>query len=82
VLARRIGAGYVGGVKPDDSASRSKVEIATAATAVGSIGALVGLAVTGILTSLPIWASVLIVVAELLAPLIVFVGMKRSERNR
>jgi hypothetical protein len=54
----------------------------TAAVAVGSIGALVGLTVTGVLMMLPVWAAVLIVVAELLLPLLVFVFLKRSEERR
>ena len=70
------------GVNPENSPRRSKVEIVTAATAVASIGSLVGMAVTGVLTVLPVWASVLIVVAELLVPVLVFVVMKRAERNR
>ncbi len=69
---------YAWAVKRDDSSSRSKVEIATAATALGSIGGLVGLSVTGVLASLPLWAAVLIVVAELLAPAIVYVVLKRG----
>jgi len=66
-------------VKRDDSSRRSKIEIATAATAVGSIGTLVGLTVTGVLVALPLWASTLIVVGELLAPAIVFVVLKRGK---
>ena len=65
-------------VKRDDSSRRSKVEIATAATAVGSISTLVALSVTGILMALPLWIAVLIVVVELLAPAIVFVVMRRG----
>ena len=64
-------------MKRDDSSRRSKVEIATAATAVASIGTLVGLSVTGVLNVLPLWAATLIVVAELLAPAIVYFAMKR-----
>ncbi len=66
-------------MKPENSSSRSRLEIATAATAVGSIGTLVGLSVTGILTSLPLWAATLIVVGELLAPVIVFVVLRRGK---
>ena len=66
-------------MKSDESSRRSKVEIATAATAVGSIGSLVGLTVTGVLASLPLWGATLIVVAELLAPMLVFVVMKRGK---
>ena len=65
-------------VKPDNHSNRPKVEIATAATAVASIGTLVGLTVTGILMALPPWAALLIVVAELLAPVIVFVVLNRG----
>ena len=66
-------------MKSDESSRRSKVEIATAATAVGAIGTLVGLTVTGVLASLPLWAATLIVVAELLAPVLVFVVMSRGK---
>ena len=66
-------------VKPDDPSRRPKVEVATAATAVGSIGTLVGLTVTGILMALPLWAALLIVVAELLAPVLVFVVLNRGK---
>ena len=48
----------------------------------GSVGALVGMTVTGILAALPVWAAILIVVAELLMPLLVFALLKRSEKNR
>jgi len=38
--------------------------------------------VTGILAALPVWAAILIVVAELFMPLLVFALLKRSEKNR
>ena len=66
-------------MKLEDPSSRSKAEIATAATAVGSIGTLVGLSVTGILRMLPLWAAMVIVVVELLAPLLVFAVLKRGK---
>ena len=66
-------------MKRDDSSRRSKTEIATAATAIGSIGTLVALSVTGILTALPLWLSVPIVLLELLAPALVFVVLKRKD---
>ena len=69
-------------VKPEDPSSRSRVEIATAATAVASIGTLVGLTVSGVLMSLPLWAATSVVVAELLAPVIVFAVMKRGKGER
>jgi hypothetical protein len=81
VLARWIRPEYANMMKRDNSSGGAKVELATAATAVGSIGGLVGLTVTGILMSLPWWAALLIVVAELLMPLLVFVLMKRAERK-
>ena len=62
----------------DEGRSRSKVEIATAAAAVASVGGLVALTVTGLLQSLPSWAAVLIVVSELLIPFIVYVAVRRS----
>ncbi len=68
-------------MKSDESSRRSKVEIATAATAVGSIGTIVGLTVTGVLMTLPLWAATLIVVAELLAPVLVFVVMSRGKKE-
>ena len=69
-------------MKRDDSSRGGKAELATAATAVGSVGALVGMTVTGILSALPVWAAILIVVAELLMPLLVFALLKRAEKNR
>jgi uncharacterized membrane protein len=68
-------------VKPEDS-RRSTVEIGTAATAIGAIGGLVALTVTGILGSLPGWAAVLIVVAELLTPFLVYIVLQRAEKKR
>jgi hypothetical protein len=67
---------------PKNPLERSKVEVITAAVAMGSIGTLVGLTVTGILMSLPTWAAVLIVVAELLLPMLVFFILKRAEDRR
>jgi hypothetical protein len=61
---------------------RSRVEVITAAVAMGSIGGLVGLTVTGVLTALPRWASITVVVAELLMPVLVFLVLKRSEARR
>jgi len=69
-----------GGVKPNDT-KRSTVEIATAGAAIGCIGALVGLAVTGILERLPLWASTMIVVGELVTPFIVYHILKRAKGN-
>jgi len=67
---------------PKSPLERSRVEVITAAVAMGSIGTLVGLTVTGILMILPIWAAVLIVVAELLMPVLVFLLLKRAEDRR
>ena len=69
-------------MKRNDSPRSAKAELATAATAMGSVGALVGMTVTGILAALPVWAAILIVVAELFMPLLVFALLKRSEKNR
>ena len=77
----RSRAAYAGRVKQDDF-RRSKVEIATAATAIGSVGGLVVLTVTSVLQSLPQWGAVLIVVMELLAPFIVYFAVRRSEQKR
>lgn len=52
-----------------------------AAVATASIGGLVGLTVTGILSSLPAWAAVTIVVGELALPLIVYGVLKRAENR-
>ena len=60
----------------------SKLEMITAAVATGSIGGLVGLTVTGILSSLPVWAAVTIVVGELALPLVVYWILKRAEERR
>lgn len=49
--------------------------------AVAGIGNLVALTVLGLLTRMPIWASVTIVVVELAAPLIVFQVMKRWQER-
>lgn len=78
MLAGWVGTPYESAVKNDSSSRRSKIEIVTAATAVSSIGVLVGLTVAGVLGSLPLWASTLIVVAELLTPVIVYFAMKRG----
>jgi hypothetical protein len=67
---------------PEEPSQRSRVEIITAAVALGSIGGLVGLTVTGVLTTLPGWAAVLVVVAELLLPVLVFLILKRAEEKR
>jgi uncharacterized membrane protein len=67
---------------PKTPLERSKVEVITAAVAMGSIGGLVGLTVTGVLMSLPTWAAVLIVVAQLLLPMLVFLLLKRAEDRR
>ena len=79
--ARGIHARYAEFMQRDPS-QRSKVEIVTAAVAIGSIGGLVGLTVTGVLKMLPQWAATAIVVAELLAPMIVYYLLKRAEDRR
>lgn len=50
-----------------------------ALVAIGGIGTLVALTILGILTRMPIWAAVLLVVVELLAPLLVFQFLKRRQ---
>jgi len=80
-LVRQGRTAYAASVKSDDS-RRSTVEIGTAATAIGAIGGLVALTVTGVLGSLPPWAAVLIVVAELLSPFIVYHVLRRVEKKR
>lgn len=66
---------------PPSPRSGSKVEMIAAAVATASIGGLVGLTVTGILSSLPVWAAVTIVVGELALPLIVYGVLKRAENR-
>jgi len=66
----------------ENPSQRSRVEIITAAVAMGSIGGLVGLTVTGVLTALPGWAAILVVVTELLLPALVFVMLTRGEKKR
>jgi hypothetical protein len=56
--------------------------LVAALVAIACIGNLVALTVLGILTKLPVWASVLIVVTELLAPLLVFQLLKRAQRPK
>ena len=58
------------------------MEMITAAVAMGSIGGLVGLTVTGVLAKLPPWAAVLIVVVELFLPLLVYFILKRADERR
>ena len=57
---------------------RLNIQLVTASVAIGAIGGLVGLTVTGVLTALPQWAAVLVVVAELMMPLIVYRILKRA----
>ncbi len=49
--------------------------------AIAGIGNLVALTILGLLTRMPIWASVSIVVIELAAPLLVFQLMKRWQQR-
>lgn len=49
--------------------------------AVAGIGNLVALTVLGLLTKMPLWASVSLVVLELAAPLLVFQLMKRWQQR-
>ena len=51
-----------------------------AMVAIACIGNLVALTVLGILVRLPLWASVAIVIAELVAPLLVFQLLKRRQK--
>lgn len=59
-----------------------KPELVMAAVATASVGGLVGLTVSGVLTRLPPWLSVGIVVLELSMPFLVYWLMKRVERRR
>ncbi len=56
-------------------------ELITAAVAIACIGNLVALTVLGILQKLPLAAAVAIVVAELLAPLIVYRVLQRRQQK-
>ncbi len=78
MLARRIVHHEACAVKSGHSSPRAKTQVVTAVVAVASVATIVGLAVSGILETLPRWAAVLIVVAELLAPAIVFMVLKRG----
>jgi hypothetical protein len=63
-----------------NSSRRPDPALVAALVAIACIGNLVALTVLGILTKLPPWASVLIVVTELLAPLLVFQLLKRAQK--
>jgi hypothetical protein len=62
--------------------SAGKAELVMAAVATGSVGSLVGLTVTGILSMLPPWVAVMIVVGELTLPFVVYKLVKRAEQRR
>lgn len=55
--------------------------LVAALLAIAGIGNLVALTVLGLLTRLPIWASVSIVVVELIAPIVVFQILKRRQQR-
>jgi hypothetical protein len=55
--------------------------LVAALVAIAGIGNLVALTVLGLLTRMPLWASVLLVVLELVAPLIVFQVLKRQQQR-
>jgi hypothetical protein len=59
-----------------------RAEMAMAAAATASIGGLVGMTVTGVLSRLPAWLAVLLVVTELSLPFLVYWVIKRAERGR
>ena len=67
---------------PTPPPTRPKIEVITAAVATASIGGLVGLTVSGVLSMLPKWAAVLLVVVELLMPMLVYLILKRAEPKR
>jgi hypothetical protein len=50
-----------------------------ALVAIAGIGNLVALTVTGLLTRMPVWASVAVVVVELVAPILVYQFFKRRQ---
>jgi hypothetical protein len=55
--------------------------LVAALVAIAGIGNLVALTVLGLLTRMPIWLTVLIVVLELLAPLLVYQLLKRRQNR-
>ena len=55
--------------------------LVAALVAIAGIGNLVALTVLGLLTRMPVWVSVLIVVLELLAPLVVYQFLKRRQQR-
>jgi hypothetical protein len=55
--------------------------LVAALVAIAGIGNLVALTVLGLLTRMPIWLSVLIVVLELLAPIVVYQFLKRRQER-
>lgn len=65
-------------------ASSSKVpdpSLMAAMVAIAGIGNLVALTVLGLLTAMPRWAAVSIVVVELLLPMLVFKLLKRAKEK-
>lgn len=67
---------------PDKPPSAAKAEMTLAAVATASIGTLVGLTVTGVLSALPSWAAVAIVVTELFLPFAAYRLVKRAGERR
>ena len=55
--------------------------LVAALVAIAGIGNLIALTVLGLLTWMPVWLSVLIVVVELLAPLLVYQFLKRRQQR-
>ena len=55
--------------------------LVAALVAIAGIGNLVALTVLGLLTRMPVWLTVLIVVVELLAPLLVYQFLKRRQQR-
>ena len=55
--------------------------LVAALVAIAGIGNLVALTVLGLLTRMPVWLSVLIVVLELLAPLLIYQFLKRRQQR-
>jgi hypothetical protein len=52
-----------------------------ALVAIAGIGNLVALTVLGLLTRMPVWAAVLLVVLELVAPILVYQFLKRRQER-
>lgn len=65
-------------VKPESPKHQPNINLITAVTAAASLITLVVLSLAGIFEQLPLWAAVLIVVGELLAPVLIHWALRRK----